>query len=197
MTIGHESKKYYRTLDGTLVDIWLSLFSFSIFLQEREGKPHGSFLDPAGRSLEFHAAWSGRNNPFCHPFCPPNLQLLKSNQKSAWHIWHNCSWGGCRSATRSRSSKMKENVTISSTYMLPALSLGPFDLLGCLKLWSAMLFWVLNLLRYKLAIASPARLQETFTTSYHPHCFWRRNQFQLQESSTSSGTLKENKHQKP
>ena len=63
-----------------------------------------------------HAAWRGRNNPFCHPFCPPSLQLLKSNQKSAWHIWHNCSWG-CRSAMRSQSSNMKENVTISSAYI--------------------------------------------------------------------------------
>ena len=63
-----------------------------------------------------NAAWRGRNNPFCHPFCPPSLQLLKSNQKSAWHIWHNCGWG-CRSAMRSQSSNMKENVTISSTYI--------------------------------------------------------------------------------
>lgn len=77
-------------------------------------------------------------------------------------------------------------INLYHLHIYPALSLGPFDLLGCLKFWSAMLFWVPNLLKYRLAIASPAHFARNLRTSYHPHCFWRRNQFQLEESSTST-----------
>ena len=93
-----------------------------------------------------HAAWRGRNNPF---FALPVCSSSKAT-RSQPNIFDTTAveaadrqWGPSQATWK--------KMLLHHLHIYPALSLGPFDLLGCLKFSSAMLFWVPNLLKYKLA----------------------------------------------